>query len=66
MKLLGLPNDTNSTTVEQSKPNSSRNSPRSGSRGGNRRNRRETAVDEGKKEMADRVARYQADYIVGT
>ena len=30
-------------------------------RGGNRRNRRETAVDEGRKEMADRVARYQAD-----
>ena len=28
---------------------------------GNRRNRRETAVDEGRKEMADRVARYQAD-----
>ena len=32
-----------------------------GGRGGNRRNRRETAVDEGRKEMADRVARYQAD-----
>ena len=26
-----------------------------------KRNRRETAVDEGRKEMADRVARYQAD-----
>ena len=33
----------------------------SGGRGGNRRIRRETAVDEGRKEMADRVARYQAD-----
>ena len=31
-------------------------------RGGNRRGRRETAVDESRKEMADRVARHQADY----
>ena len=29
-------------------------------RGGNRRGRRETAVDESRKEMADRVARHQA------
>ena len=28
---------------------------------GRRKNRRETAVDESRKEMADRVARYQAD-----
>ena len=29
--------------------------------GGNRRGRRETAVDENRKEMADRVARHQVD-----
>ena len=32
-----------------------------GGRGGDRRSRRETAVDESRKETADRVARYQAD-----
>ena len=30
-------------------------------RGGNSRSRRETAVDERRKEMVDRVARHQAD-----
>ena len=30
-------------------------------RGGNRRSKRETAVDESRKEIADRVARHQAD-----
>ena len=30
-------------------------------RGGNKRSRRETAVDESRKETADRVARHQAD-----
>jgi len=30
-------------------------------RGGGKRSRRETAVDESRKEMADRVARYRAD-----
>ena len=38
-------------------------------RGGNRRRRRsirETAVDESKKQMADRVARYRADQLSGT
>ena len=31
-------------------------------RGGNRRSRRETAVDEGREEIADRVARHEAYY----
>ena len=30
-------------------------------RGGNKRSRRETAVDESREDMADRVARHQAD-----
>ena len=30
-------------------------------RGGDRRSRRETTVDESRKEMADKVARHQAD-----
>ena len=33
-----------------------------GGRGGNRRSRRESAVDESRKETPDRVARHQADY----
>ena len=33
-------------------------------RGGNRRSRRETAEDESRKEMAERVARHQADWEV--
>ena len=32
-----------------------------GARGGNRRSRRETPLNESRKETADRVARYQAD-----
>ena len=32
-----------------------------GGGGGGRRRKRETAVDESRKEMADRVARYPAD-----
>jgi len=34
---------------------------RNGTGGGNKRSRKETAVDESRKETADRVARYQAD-----
>ena len=34
----------------------------SAGRGGNRRGRKETVVDESKKEMVDTVARHQVDY----
>ena len=37
-----------------------------GGGGGNGRSGRETVVDESRKKMADRVARHQANYTVGS